>query len=141
MPFNVHLQDSTTLFSFNLLGVGSVCGLGSDLASIPSAWRLAIGLQLALEKVSTVHGHKCTPFCSLSHLGKRISYSLPWPWALRLHFDIDCRLDRDDTLDEISQNRRQTDQSSSCCCHPAPHEKCLACFSPWVTRWHFSHPL
>ena len=35
----------------------------------------------------------------------------------------------------------RTDQSSSCGGHPAPHEKCLACFLPWVARWLSSHPL
>ena len=32
-------------------------------------------------------------------------------------------------------------RSSSCCRHPAPHETCIARFSPWVARWLSSHPL
>ena len=69
---------------FSLLGVGSVCGIGPDLVGIRSIslaarYRVAAcstTLSRGLEKISTARGHNCTPFCSLYHLGKRISCSL-----------------------------------------------------------------
>ena len=79
-------------------------------------------------------------------------------------FDIICRLDRDDTLDEVPQNKKQkvatgllldklhkqdfagplasraSRVSGPISRHRvadilAPHETCFACFSSWVARW------
>ena len=81
-------------------------------------------------------------------------------------FDIVCRLDRDDTLDEVPHNKKQKvttgllldkqDFAWPLACRSSRdlgpisrhriadillHEKCLACFSSGVTRWLPSHPL
>ena len=77
-------------------------------------------------------------------------------------FDIVCRLDRDDTLDDTPQNKKQKvatslllnkmrsqDFAGPIACRAlsvlglisrhrvadifAPHENCFACISPWVT--------
>ena len=102
-------------------------------------------------------------------LGNMSFFFRPWLHTANA-FDIVCQLDRGDTLDEVPKNKKhkvatgllldklhklefagplasrasrvlRTDQSSSCCWHPAPHEKCLACCSPAVTCWLPSHPL
>ena len=74
-----HALQCTTAGPYNaitskLLNVGSVCGLGPDLAGIHSIsfaarYRVAAcssTLRRGLEQVSTARGHSCTPFCSLS---------------------------------------------------------------------------
>ena len=84
-----HALQCTTAGPYNpipskLLGVGSVCGLGPDLVgihciSLAACYRVAACSSLlsrGLEKVSTVRGHNCTPFCCLSRLGTRVSCSL-----------------------------------------------------------------
>ena len=64
---------------FNLLGVGSICGLGPDLVGIHSislaaryrvaAWSTT--LHRGLEKIQTAGGHNCTPIFVLSPIWEK----------------------------------------------------------------------
>ena len=157
-----------------LLGVGSVCGLGPDLVSIHSIslaarYRVAAcstTLSQGLEKINTARGHNCTPLFDLSHLGKNFLFPL-WPFAQRMHLIFVCRLDRNDTLDEVPQNKKQKIATgllldklhkqdfagplasrASRALGPISRYRvadillyCFACFSSWVTRWFPSHPM
>ena len=75
----------------NLLGVGSVCGLGPDLVGSQRAHPLSA----EVKKKSM-------------RLGNMSSFFLP---SMTSHtanaFDIVCQLDRNDTLDEVPQNKKQ----------------------------------
>ena len=74
MSFSVRLQDRTMLLPSNLLGVGSVCGLGPDLLGIRS---ISLGdrygtaacsntLNQGLEKIQAARGHSSAPTFALS---------------------------------------------------------------------------
>ena len=83
-------------------------------AFIPSAQRLAIELQHArsrlvevLDKVSAARGHNCTPLFALSPAGEHEFLIPSMAFSIANAFDIVCRLDRDDTLDEVPQNKKQ----------------------------------
>ena len=115
-----------TAIPSNLLGVGSVCGLGPDLVGIHSI-SLAARYRVAacsttrrqgLEKIQTARGHNCAPIFSLSLLTGRKNFlvHLRCPVSTANAFDIVCRLDRDGKLDEAPQNKKQK------VCH-------------WITPW------
>ena len=143
----------------NLLGVGSVCGLGPDLVGIQSIslaapYRVAVcstTLNQGLEKIQTARGHHSAPIFALSPVWEKEFLAPSMACSTANAFDIVCRLDRDGKLDEAPQNKKQTvatgllrdklyeqdfaghisvrdsrvpgtDQSLSCCGHPAPHE-------------------
>ena len=117
---NNHALQCTTAGPYNaipssLFQVGSICGLGPDLIGIHSIslaahYRVAAcssTLRRGLEKVNEARGHNCTPLFALSPAWER-DFLVP---SMTFHtanaFDIVCRLDRDDTLDEFSQNNKQ----------------------------------
>ena len=97
---------------FNLLGVGSVCGLGPDLVSIhtislAARYRVAAfstTLTQGLEKIQAARGHNSAPF--FRSLEEKI---LPPSMACGTTdaFDIICRLDHDSKIDEAPQNEKQ----------------------------------
>ena len=99
----------------SLLQVGSICGLGPDSIGIHSLslaarYRVAAGsytLRRGLEKVNEARGHNCTPLFALAPAWEQ-EFLLP---SMACHtanaFDIICRLDRDDTLDDVPQNNKQ----------------------------------
>ena len=92
-----------------------MCGLGPDSVGIHSIslvarYRVAAcssTLRSGLEKVSTARGHNCTPLFALSPVWEH-EFLIP---SMTFHtanaFDIVCRLDRNDTLDEVPQNTKQ----------------------------------
>ena len=99
----------------SLLQVGSICGLGPDLIGIHSI-SLAIRYRVAacsstlrrgLEKVNEARGHNCTPLFALSPAWEQEFLFLSMNFHTANAFDIVCRLDRDDTLDETPQNKKQ----------------------------------
>ena len=102
-------------YSFSLLQVGSICGLGPVVigihsVSVAARHRVAAGsstLRRGLEKVNEARGHKCTPLFALSPAWEQ-KFLFP---SITFHtadaFDIICRLDRNDTLDEVPQNKKQ----------------------------------
>ena len=100
-------------FPSNLLAVGSVCGLGPDLVGIHSLslaarYRVAACssiLRRGLEKINEARGHNCTPLFALSPAWEHefLFPSMTFPNA----FDVVCQLDRDDTLDEVPQSKKQ----------------------------------
>ena len=115
MPFSVPQQDRTTLSPSSLLQVGSICGLGPDLIGIHSIslaarYRVAAcssTLRRGLEKVNDVRGHNCTPLFALSPAWERDFLFPSMTFHTANALDIVCRLDRNDTLDEVSQNDKQ----------------------------------
>ena len=115
-----HALPCTTAGPYNaipssLLQVGSICGLGPDLVglhSISSAARYRVAacsstLRRGPGKVNAARGHNCTPLFALSAAWEQefLFHSMTFHTANA--FDIICRLDRDDTLDEVPQNRKQ----------------------------------
>ena len=115
-----HALQCTTAGPYNaipskLLEVGSVCGLGPDLVGIHSIslaarYRVAAcssTLRRGLEKVSTARGHNCTPLFALSPAWEHEFLIPSMAFNTADAFDIVCRLDRNDTLDEVPQNKKQ----------------------------------
>ena len=99
--------------TFDLLGVGSVCGLGSDLVhsiSLAAHYRVAARsttLRQGLDKIQAARGHNCGPIFALSLLlGRKSSLHLSVACGTANAFDIVCRLDRDGKLDEAAQNKK-----------------------------------
>ena len=115
-----HALQCTTAGPYNaisssLLQVGSICGLGPDLIGIHSIslaarYRVAAcssTLRRGLEKVNEARGHNCTPLFALSPAWERDFLFPSMTFHTANAFDIVCRLDRDDTLDETPQNNKQ----------------------------------
>ena len=95
--------------------VGSVCGLGPDLVGIHSIslaarYRVAAcssTLRRGLEQISAARGHNCTPLFALSPAWEH-EFLLPsMTFNTANAFDIVCRLDYNDTLDDVPQNKKQ----------------------------------
>ena len=98
-----------------MLQVGSICGLGPDLVAIHST-SLAARYRVAacsstlgrdLEKVSEARGHNCTPLFALSPAWEQEFLVPSMAFNTANAHDIVCRLDRDETLDEVPQNKKQ----------------------------------
>ena len=178
-----HALQCTTAGPYNaifssLLQVGSICGLGPDLVDIhfiilAARYRVAAcssTLRRGLEKVNEARGHNCTPLFALSPAWEH-EFSLP---SMAFHtvnaLDIICRLDRDDTRDEVPQNNekkvatsllleklRQQDFAGPLSCRASRvlgpisrhriadillHMKCVSCASrPGLIVGFPSHPL
>ena len=115
MLFSVPQQARTTLYRLPFLGLAPYVALVLIWwAFIPSALRLAIELlhaqprlaEALRKSIRLVDTIALLFSLSLSHLGKRISCSLYVPLSTADAFDIVCRLDRNDTLDEVPQNKK-----------------------------------
>ena len=99
----------------NLLGVGSICGLGPDLVGVHSislAARKRVAacsttLNQGLEKIQTARGHNCAPKFALSPVWEREFLGPSMAFSTADAFDMVCRLDRKGTLDEVPQNKKQ----------------------------------
>ena len=99
----------------NLLGVGSVCGLGPDLVGIRSIslaarYRVAAcstTLSQGLDEIQTARGHNCAPIFALSPVWEKEFLAPSMACSTADAFDIVCRLDRNGTLDEAPQNKKQ----------------------------------
>ena len=111
-----HALQCTTAGPYNaitskLLDVGSVCGLGPDLVGIHSIslaarYRVAAcssTIRRGLEKVSAAREHNCIPLFALSPSWEHEFLIPSMAFNTADAFDIVCRLDRDDTLDEVPQ--------------------------------------
>ena len=84
-----HAFQCTTAGPYNacpstLLGLGSICRLGPDLAARYPVAACSTTLSQALEKSNTVRGHNCTPLFALSPIWENIFLFPPWPVALRM---------------------------------------------------------
>ena len=115
MPFSVPQQIPYSAILLSLYQVDSFCGLGPDLVSIHSislATRYRIAacsstLRRGLEKVSAARGHNRTPLFALSSAWED-EFLLPsMDFNNANAFEIICRLDRDDTLGDVPQNKQQ----------------------------------
>ena len=114
-----HALQCTTAGPYNaitskLLAVGSVCGLGPDLVGIHSIslaarYRVAAcssTLTSGLEKVSMARGQLHSSVCSLYRLEPE--FLVPSKAVNTANaYDIVCRLDRDDTLDDVPPSKKQ----------------------------------
>ena len=115
-----HALQCTTAGPYNaipskLLAVGSVCGLGPDLVGIHSislaahyrvascSSHFAEALKKSVRQVGTI----ASPLFALSPNWEH-GFLIP---SMAIHtadaFDIVCRLDRNDTLDEVLQNKNR----------------------------------
>ena len=110
MPFSAPLQDRTTLSPLNFWRLAPFVALALIwLASIPSAWRPAIGLQHAHPHIAEALKKSVRHVDTIALLS---SLSLPFgkksflAFSTANAFDIVCRLDRADTLDEVPQNKK-----------------------------------
>ena len=115
-----HALQCTTVGQYNailsnLLGVGSVCGLGPDLVGIHSI-SLAARCRVAacsttlgpgLENIQTTRGHNSAPIFALSPVWEKEFLAPSMAYSTANAFDIVCRLDRDGKLDEAPQNTKQ----------------------------------
>ena len=98
----------------NLLGVGSVCGLGPDLVGIHSI-RLAAHyrvpacsttLRQGLGKIQTARGQNSAPIFALSPVWEKEFLAPSMACSTANVFDIVCRLDRHGKLDEAPQGKK-----------------------------------
>ena len=116
MLFSVPQQARTTPSHLHFLGLAQFVALVLIWwAFIPSASRLAIELQHArprltnsLTKSNTARGHNCTPIFDLSPIWEKEFLVPSMARSTADALDIVCRLDRNDTLDEVPQNKEQT---------------------------------
>ena len=115
-----HALQCTTAGPYNaisskLLEVGSVCGVGLDLVGIHSIslaarYRVAAcssTLRRGLAKISVARGHNCTPLFALSPAWEHEFLLASMTFTTGDAFDIVCRLDHDDTLYEVPQNKKR----------------------------------
>ena len=115
-----HGLQCTTAGPYNaitssLLQVGSICGLGPDLIGIHSIslaarYRVAAcssTLRRGLEITNEARGHNCTLLFALSPAWERDFLFLSMTFHTANAFDIVCRMDRDDILDEVPQNKKK----------------------------------
>ena len=84
--------------------------VGTHSISLAARYRVAAcstTLNQGLQKIQTARGHNCAPLFALSHVWE-IEFLVP-SMAFRTAdaFDIVCRLDRNGTLDEVPQNKKQ----------------------------------
>ena len=150
----------------------SVWGLAPFVALVliwwvftPPALRLATELQharprlpKALRKSNTARGHNCTPIIALSPVWEKDFLVPSVALSTEDAFDIVCRLDRNDTLDEVPQKKQKVatgllldklhkqdfpgplscraskvlDRSVIVLLTSCTDETCFACFPCWV---------
>ena len=96
MPCNALLQAHANAIPTNLLCVGSVCGLGSDLVGIHSL-SLAARYRTAgcsntliqgLQKIQAAREYEFAPMFALSSDWEKNFWCLPWLVALRMPFTL-----------------------------------------------------
>ena len=91
-----------------LLGVGSVCGLGPDLVGILSISLTArYRVATCSTTLKTARGHNGTPIVALSPVWEKEFLVPSMAFCIADAFDILWRLDRNGTLDEVPQNKKQ----------------------------------
>ena len=86
--------------------------MGIHSLSLAARYRVAAcstTLSRGLEKIRTARGHKCTPLFALSPIWEKEFLVPSMAFSTANAFDIVCRLDRDDTLDEVPQNEKAED--------------------------------
>ena len=114
-----HALQCTTAGPYNsitskLLEVGSICGLSPDLVGIHSI-SLAARYRVAAcsstfpprSGQSQSRGHNCAPLFALSPAWEHEFFVLSMAFNTANTFDIISRLDRNDTLDDVPQNKKQ----------------------------------
>ena len=60
-----------------------------------------------LEEINSARGHNCTPIFALFPIWEKEFLVPSMAFSSANALDIVCRLDRDDTLDEVPQNKKQ----------------------------------
>ena len=123
-----------------------------------------------IEKVNEARGHNCTPLFALSPAWEHEFLFPSMTFHTANAFDIVCQLDRNDTLDEVLQNKKQKVATgplldklhkqdvagplagrASKDLGPISRHRvadmlfhmkiCVACISAWIARWLLSNPL
>ena len=115
MPFSCTTAGPYNAKLSNLLGVGSVCGLGPDLVGIHSIslaarYRVAAcstTLCQGLDKIQTARRHNCAPVFALCSVWEKEFLSPSMACGTSDAFSVVRRLDRDGRLDEVPQNKKQ----------------------------------
>ena len=114
MLFSVPQQDRTTLFHLSFSGLAPFVALVLILwASIASASRLAIGLQHARPHLAEALKRSVrlmdtiALLFALSPVLEKEFLVPSMAFITANAYDIVCRLDRDDTLDDVPQNKKQ----------------------------------
>ena len=74
---------------------------------LPKAWLSSSTLRRGLEKVSAARGHKYAPLFALSPAWEHEFLFPSMAFNTANAFDIVCRLDRDDTLDDVPPSKKQ----------------------------------
>ena len=111
-----HALQCTTAGPYNAIPSNLLeVGIGPDLVGIHSIslaarYRVAAcssTLRRGPEKVNEARGHTCTPLCALSPAWE-LEFLLPsMAFKTANAFDIITRLDRNDTLDDVPQDKKQ----------------------------------
>ena len=110
MPFNVQLQDCTTLYLLTFLELAPYVVLVHFSISLAARYRVAAcltTLSQGLEKINSARGHNCTPIFVLCPNWEKEFLVPSMAQSTADAFDIVCRLDRYGTLDEAPQNDKQ----------------------------------
>ena len=102
-------------FKIYAISVLSSCGLGPDLVgihyiSLAARYRVAAcssTLRRGLEKVSAARGHNCAPLFALSPAWEHEFLFPSMAFNTANAFDINSRLDRNDTLDDVPQKKQK----------------------------------
>ena len=116
-----HALECTTAGPYNaipsdVLGVGCVCGLGSDFVGIHSIslaarFRVAAcstALRQGLQKIQTDRGHnRRTPVFALSAAWEKEFLTPSMAWNTMNAFDHVCGLDREGKLDAVPPTQKQ----------------------------------
>ena len=115
-----HVLQCTTAGPYNaipsnLLGVGSVCGLGPDLVGIHSLslaarYRVAAcstTLRQGLQTIQTARGHHCAPMFAISPAWEKEFLAPSMSWSIMSAFDLVCQLDCAGKLGTAPQKQKQ----------------------------------
>ena len=110
MPFNVQLQDCTTLYLLTFLELAPYVVLVHFSISLGARYRVAAcstTLSQGLEKIHSVRGHNGAPIFALSPVWQKEFLAPSMACSTANAFDIVCLLDRNGTLDEAPQHKKQ----------------------------------
>ena len=91
-------------FPSNLLGVGSVCGLGPDIVGVHS---ISLAARYRTAACSNTRGHNFAPIFSFSPVWEKECLAPCMACSTADAFNIVCSLDRDGKLDEAPQDKKQ----------------------------------
>ena len=108
MPFNVQPQARTTLYLLPFVELAPYVVLVlTKWVFTPSVLACSTTLAQGLKKIQTARGLNCTSLFALSPVWEKEFLAPSMAYGTADAFDIVCRLDRNGTLDEAPQNKKQ----------------------------------